>query len=309
MTRIALWAFYLLTLFCVALAYVGGQLPLQFAVHNAVDGGKVDQELIDAFYATLDFSLLGIDLRLGLILLLSGHLFAGAALLVCNSLIHRRPTRWLFTSFSRFRWKRSIWSFMVWMALLAVLEMVMYTVDPVNYFVDLDLTRWLSLLPFILLLIPLQTTVEELLFRGYLLPRLAGASRSALFGVMCTAGLFALLHMGNPEVSLFGLPVMIIYYVLVGLFLGALVIADGGLELAIGIHAATNIYGAAFVGFEGSVLQLGAPVHITEVDPWAMTLGFAIMIAVFSLLTHRKYQINLVSSLFINMSADSNQEN
>jgi membrane protease YdiL (CAAX protease family) len=299
----------MLTLICVTLAYVGGQLPLQFAVHNAVDSRNVDQDLIGAFYETLDFSLLGIDLRLGLLLLLAGHLFAGVALLACNSLIHRRPTRWLFTSFARLRWGRSAWAFIVWMLLLTILELVMYTIDPGNYFLKVDFGRWLSLLPFILLLIPLQTTVEELLFRGYLLPRIAGAARSALFGVVLTAGLFALLHMGNPEVSQFGVPVMIIYYVLVGLFLGALAIADGGLELAIGIHAATNIYGAAFVGFEGSVLQLGAPVHITDVDPWAMTLGFTIMIGVFSLLTHRKYQINLVSSLFINMDPESNQEN
>lgn len=308
-SRNAHWAFYLLTILCVILAYIGGQLPLEYAVQNAIYSLKVEEQQVDAFYATLDFTLLGIDLKRGLLLLLAGHLFAGLALLTCNSLIHRRPTRWLFTGTQQFRWGKVIWSFVLWILLLAGVELVLYALRPETYSYSFDWSQWLPLLPVILLLIPLQTTVEELIFRGYLLPWLSAISKKPWFGILSTSILFAAMHMGNPEVTEFGRGVMLTYYMLVGIFLGALTIADNGTELAIGVHAATNVYGAAFVGFEGSVLQFGAPIQISEVDPWAMTAGFAVMIVAFSLLAQGKYQINLVSSLFIRTGEKPIQEN
>lgn len=48
---------------------------------------------------------------------------------------------------------------------------------------------------------------------------------------------------------------MQVYYLGAGLFLALLAIADNGLELSIGIHTATNLFGSIVLKYEGSVLQ------------------------------------------------------
>ena len=45
------------------------------------------------------------------------------------------------------------------------------------------------------------------------------------------------------------------YYFISAVFLGFITVVDQGLEQAIGIHAATNIYGAVIVGYQGAILQ------------------------------------------------------
>jgi membrane protease YdiL (CAAX protease family) len=51
---------------------------------------------------------------------------------------------------------------------------------------------------------------------------------------------FGLLHYWNPEVMKLG-PVLLIHYVLTGLFFGIITLMDKGMELAIGFHAGNNM--------------------------------------------------------------------
>jgi hypothetical protein len=82
------------------------------------------------------------------------------------------------------------------------------------------------------------------------------------------------------------------YYIGVGLFLGIITLLDNSLELALGIHAATNIYGALFVTFKGSALQTPALFRISEMNVSLMLLLFFIMAALFMLIAGRKYKWN-----------------
>jgi hypothetical protein len=75
-----------------------------------------------------------------------------------------------------------------------------------------------------------------------------------------------------------------------GLLLGIIVIMDDGLELALGVHAATNIYGVTLVSYEGSVLQTDTLFKTTELNPWLMNLFFIIMAIIFYVISSRKYK-------------------
>jgi membrane protease YdiL (CAAX protease family) len=147
-------------------------------------------------------------------------------------------------------------------------------------------------------LLPLQTSFEELLIRGYLMQKIGIATNKAWLAVLLSSLLFGAMHLGNPEIEEFGLGVMMTYYVSVAICLAVITILDDGLEYALGIHAATNIYGAAFVGYEGSALQTDALVRVDEVDPVLMLVIFYIAFFVFLIIVKYRNKLLPWSSLF-----------
>ena len=104
------------------------------------------------------------------------------------------------------------------------------------------------------LLIPIQTSTEEYVFRGYLMQGFANLARNKWFPLLMTSTIFGVMHIFNPEVSKMGYIVMV-YYIGTGLFLGIITLMDEGIELALGFHAANNLVGALLVTSDWSVFQ------------------------------------------------------
>lgn len=101
---------------------------------------------------------------------------------------------------------------------------------------------------------PLQTSFEEYLFRGYLLQGIGVLVKNRWFPLLLTSVVFGLLHISNPEVDKIG-KVIMIYYIGTGLFLGIITIMDEGLELALGFHAANNLFTALLVTADWTAFQ------------------------------------------------------
>ena len=80
--------------------------------------------------------------------------------------------------------------------------------------------KWRTFLPLLFLgtlLIPIQTSTEELLFRGYLLQGFGVLFKNRWLPLILTSVLFVGLHYANPEVDQFGLGIMF-YYIGTGFF-------------------------------------------------------------------------------------------
>jgi membrane protease YdiL (CAAX protease family) len=86
-----------------------------------------------------------------------------------------------------------------------------------------------------------------------------------------TSLIFGVLHGSNPEVDKLG-PVMMIFYIGTGLVLGIMTLMDDGLELALGFHAANNMFTAVLVTSDWSALQTDALLTYTA-DPEKMALA------------------------------------
>jgi hypothetical protein len=104
------------------------------------------------------------------------------------------------------------------------------------------------------LLIPIQTSTEEYVFRGYLMQGFANLVKNKWFPLLMTSIIFGAVHFGNPEVSKLG-NIIFVYYIGTGLFLGVLTLMDEGMELALGFHAANNLVGALLVTSDWSAFQ------------------------------------------------------
>lgn len=102
-------------------------------------------------------------------------------------------------------------------------------------------TLWLSLLV-VLLLVPVQATAEEYVFRGYLMQAIGRWLRHPLFAILLPVPLFVVGHLYDP-VGQFA----------VGLFAiaaGWLTWRTGGLEAAIAVHIVNNLL-AFLLGIAG----------------------------------------------------------
>ena len=100
----------------------------------------------------------------------------------------------------------------------------------------------------------MQTSFEEYFFRGYMMQGLGVLVKNRWFPLILTSVIFGLMHMANPEVDKLG-PIIMVYYIGTGLFLGIITLMDEGLELALGFHAANNLITALLVTADWTAFQ------------------------------------------------------
>lgn len=169
-------------------------------------------------------------------------LFALVTLLICIKFLHKRSILTAFTSRKNIDWKRFLFSTTVWFAIMgANLFIAIRFSDTIQW--HFNFQTFIPLLLVSLILIPIQTTCEEVFFRGYLLQIFGTAYRLPWLSIIFTSLLFGLIHAGNPEIDYLGF-IALIYYVLTGVFLSIIAVMDEGLELSMGYHAANNVFGA-----------------------------------------------------------------
>jgi len=127
---------------------------------------------------------------------------------------------------------------------------------------------------------PIQTSAEELFFRGYLLQAWGHVLKNPVGLALINGILFMLPHLANPEVAS-GPVLLALYYFGIGAFFAFITLRDNGLELAIGAHAANNMYAAIFANYTDSVLPTDSIFTVTELDPLFGLLSFAVIAGVF----------------------------
>jgi membrane protease YdiL (CAAX protease family) len=204
--------------------------------------------------------------------------------------MHRRPLRTWITVAPRVRWGRVWLGAGVWVGLVAVMAVIEALVYPGRYQFSLNLPRFLPFLVLVLILTPIQTSAEELFFRGYLLQAFGLLTRRPLLLIVITALLFALPHLANPEVAAsgdygpLGGVVGSLGYLIMGVLLAAITLRDDGLELALGAHAGNNLFAGLVVNTVVTSLEVESIFLITVMDPYYSTLSTLIVSVAFYLL-------------------------
>ncbi len=151
-------------------------------------------------------------------------------------------------------WSRIFFSFGLIVITMIVLTGIDYYNNPENYILQFDLIPFLILIAITILLIPLQTSFEEYLFRGYLMQGIGVLAKNKWLPLIITSVLFGSMHFANPEVDKLG-NIIMIYYIGTGFFLGIMTLMDEGMELALGFHAGNNIIAALLVTSDWAVFQ------------------------------------------------------
>ena len=189
-----------------------------------------------------------------LFLMLLGFVGMLLSVALCNKLINGNSFLSLTTSRSKVDFNRIFYSFFLWSSISAFMIALGYFTAPENYIINFNLQPFLILAVIVIILIPIQTSAEEYLFRGYMMQSLGSIVRNRWFPLIATSIAFGLLHSANPEIAKFG-NVVYIFYIGSGLFAGIMTLMDEGMELALGWHAANNMTAALLVTADWTALQ------------------------------------------------------
>ena len=223
-----------------------GQIPLSLYIISQSD-------LVGEFISHQDlFSKLPSNLTLFLILLPFAVVLPFIYLVVTR--LHQRSFISLITPRDRVDYNKILFSFFLWGTVSALMVIFDYMMSPQDYDWNFKPLTFLILLFVSVVMIPLQTSTEELIFRGYLMQGFGVLFKNRWMPLLITSILFGLLHIWNPEIDKLGIH-LIWYYIGTGLFLGVITLMDEGLELALGFHAANNLVTALLVTASWTAFQ------------------------------------------------------
>jgi membrane protease YdiL (CAAX protease family) len=229
--------------FLVFLAAMVGQIPLSIAV---LFSGKMPQNNAD-LYSLFDSNVF-------LFFALLTFVFAFIGLYLVVEKLHLQKFISIITSRERLDWSRILVSFGIWLIISVILFFASYFYDSSDIVLQFNMIPFAILSIITLILMPIQTTAEELLFRGYLMQGFYNLSLNKWFPLLMTSLIFGTMHIMNPEVEKIGY-LILVYYIGTGLFLGIITLMDEGTELAIGFHAANNIVASLLITTDYTVFQ------------------------------------------------------
>ena len=174
--------------------------------------------------------------------------------------IHQRAFRTLITPAPQISWTRLAQGFGVWLVLIALVQIAEFVIYPARAQYTFNFEKWIFFLPFVLILTPIQTSAEELLFRGYWLQGVGRLTQNVIVLCLVNGILFALPHMLNPEVTSNPNDAVLLFlnYFATGAALAFFTLRDNRLELALGAHAANNLFAGLVVNYQDSALTTPA---------------------------------------------------
>ncbi|WP_035693190.1 CPBP family intramembrane glutamic endopeptidase [Flavobacterium sasangense] len=214
-----------------------------FLMSEGVDTNEVIQQTIKMIGVNLTFVALVGPLAFGLLIVLFWVKF-----------VQGQSITSLTTSRKKIDWKRVFFSFFLWGSVTTLMILALYFTQPENFVWNFNPEKFFIFLVLAVVLVPMQTSFEEYLFRGHMMQGIGLATNSRLIPLIITSVLFGLMHIANPEVEKIGYIIML-YYIGTGFFLGIMTLMDEGLELALGFHAANNLVGALLLTADWTAFQ------------------------------------------------------
>ncbi|MGE0566495.1 MAG: lysostaphin resistance A-like protein [Bacteroidia bacterium] len=280
------WMYLMGISFTLFFYLIVGNLLVLPLFNRALEVGISINEITRNVYLLFDAERLQIDKNI--ILLIQFGLFVSAAIgfWIGIKLIHKKKFISLLTAFEKFRFKHFFFSFTVWSIVLIINMVISLITNPQDMHLQFDLPRFLLLFLLCIVFLPIQTLMEEVFFRSYLLQGLSQVFKNGIVPLIITSLFFAVAHMSNPEISAYGTGLMFAYYLLFAIFLGVITLMSEGLELAFGLHLANNLLSALMVTSKHSVLKTDAIFFVTTEDAASeLVLAICALVAVFVLFT------------------------
>ena len=203
---------------------------------------------------------------------------------------HKQKFVTMLTARPRLDWKRIFFAFGIWGLFSIITTIIAYYASPEDLQWNFNLMPFLGLLAITLLMLPLQTSFEEFLFRGYLMQGAGMIFKNRWVPLLITSLIFGLMHAFNPEIEKLGYSVLSVYIGL-GFFLGMITLMDDGMELALGFHAANNMFIALLVTSDWTALQTNSVfLDVSEPSAIGQIVPIFIILPILTFVFAKKYK-------------------
>ncbi|MFV8352634.1 CPBP family intramembrane glutamic endopeptidase [Flavobacterium sp. XS2P14] len=241
------WKYIVGSLILILASFIG-QLPLMIGIiYETLFNGK-------AYPANNTALMRFFDSNVMLFLMLLSFVFIILGIIMVVRNLHSQTMLSVTTSRKNMDWSRVGFAFVIWSLFTVVVTLLSYYYSPTDFVLNFKPIPFAILLIIGVVLIPIQTSSEEYIFRGYLMQGFANLARNKWFPLLMTSVIFGGMHIFNPEVSKIGY-IILVYYIGTGLLLGIVTLMDEGMELALGFHAANNLVGALLISSDWSAFQ------------------------------------------------------
>jgi hypothetical protein len=221
-----------------------------------------------------------------------GFPFFLAGVLIAVTLIHRRHPLTLVTAQKKISWHRVVQGFVAWsipLCLIGVLGQYLFYPDTFSF--NSDLATFALFMPLVLVFTAIQTTTEELFFRGYIVQGASVIWNNRIFLAIVSAAIFTLPHLLNPEAQAGGwLTVFSNYFLVPGLLWTVVSLIDGTTELAIGVHFANNIIGFLAIDAPGTAVTVPALFTLSEFHATYVALSALVIIPIFLAIAYKVFK-------------------
>lgn len=319
------WWMYLLGIISAFTGYLTFQLIMMIPIMSAANSKGIGRdEILKNPNILFNPDMIGMNRSIMLALMMGMFVFTFLFLWFALKFFHKKELTSVINGFTNIRWKRYLFSFSIWSALIITVTIISYLISPQDMEIRFEPSKFLVLFVVAVIFIPIQTATEELIFRGYLMQgfsqytiklkyfnlikfqwidlfpnfnkklRLFSVKffRNGIFPLIITSVLFGLMHGSNPESKAHGLLIMMPYYILFGAFLGVLTLLDEGTELAMGIHCANNLVSSLLITTKNSVLQTDAVFYTTTENPSGEFILWIGMAAITFFVLYKKYNLS-----------------
>jgi membrane protease YdiL (CAAX protease family) len=143
--------------------------------------------------------------------------------------------------------------------------MVDWGLNPSKYSYNFDLNSFVLMCVLLIVCLPFQVLLEEVLFRSFIFQGLMKRTKSAALAVLLSGVMFGLMHMGNPEVKTHG-SILLVSYVTLGIVMSLMAFLDQGIEVPFGFHLANNFITAILVTSSDQAFQTPALLSMKSLD-------------------------------------------
>ncbi|MCY2686747.1 CPBP family intramembrane glutamic endopeptidase [Salinimicrobium sp. TH3] len=234
-----------------------------------------------------------LDSNLTFFFLLLSFAVGLATLFFVVKFLHEQKIKDVTTSRKKVDWGRFFFGFSIVAVFSLVTTIVDYNMQPEDYLWNFKTVPFLILVAIALIMVPLQTSFEEYLFRGYLMQGIGVLAGNRWLPLVITSVIFGGMHIFNPEVEKLGYIIMA-YYIGTGFLLGIMTLMDEGMELALGFHAGNNLIGALLITADWTAFQTNSVLKDVS-DPsagWDILVPLLVVYPVFLFLMARTYRWN-----------------
>ncbi len=268
------WWLYIAGVILITITIIIGSIPHGLALVSKVVSNPEQFENLQDPYAMFGM----LDSNLNLFLLLLPFVFGLFAVFFVVKNLHQQSILSLTTSRKQIDWSRILFSFVLWGSFTLGLVAFEYFSNPQDYILNFKLIPFLILFCIAIVFIPLQTSLEEYLFRGYLMQGIGVLVKNRWFPLLISSILFGLLHLANPEIDKLG-KIILVQYIGSGFLFGIMTLMDEGLELSLGFHAANNFILALFMTADWTAFQTHSVIKlIAEPNPVGIEVFFPIVV-------------------------------
>lgn len=207
---------------------------------------------------------------------------------------HKRPLITFFTIKKKLRLKKIVYAAGIWFLFTVIQALISFANNPDSIEFTFNINIFIPALFVCIILVPLQVSAEELIYRGYLLQGFHNIINNRWFPLICTSLLFMISHASFfAEDGNFNSLYLPLYYFCFACAMGIITLITNSLEVAIGVHFSNNIFGLLVVSSPNPLFL--SPSIFTTIENLSEIKSFdflvwCLLIIIFIYIAYRKWR-------------------